>query len=143
MFRFRNSSAFLAFTAALAVGFAGCSGNRSVLPIAGPQTGGSFQNARANHARHGVALIAHQPPVGMQMAFLMTDGTVLAQSYGANTWYRYTPDATGDTPTGRGPKWPRCRPVTHLRPLLRRCLPTGDWPSPAASITAPATTICS
>lgn len=29
------------------------------------------------------------------MAFLMTDGTVLAQSYSADTWYRYAPDATG------------------------------------------------
>ncbi len=94
MFCFRNSSKFVAFAAVLALGFAGCSANRSVLPSAGPQ----FANLRGvapNHARHGLALISHQPPVGMQMAFLMTDGTVLGQSFAAGNWYKYTPDATG------------------------------------------------
>ena len=31
----------------------------------------------------------------MQMAFLMTDGTLLTQSFSNNTWYRYAPDASG------------------------------------------------
>jgi hypothetical protein len=44
--------------------------------------------------------IAHQPPVGMQLPFLMTDGSVLAQSNAGNTWYRYTPDAFGNYANG-------------------------------------------
>ncbi len=31
----------------------------------------------------------------MQLAFLMTDGTVLAQSNSAHTWYKYTPSSSG------------------------------------------------
>jgi hypothetical protein len=31
----------------------------------------------------------------MQMAFLMTDGSVLTQGFDASSWYRYTPDANG------------------------------------------------
>jgi hypothetical protein len=92
VFRFRNSSAFVTCAAVLAIGFAGCSANRSILPVTGLQTG---NNVRARHVQHGVSMLAHQPPVGMQMGFLMTDGTVLTQSYSSNTWYRYTPDATG------------------------------------------------
>ncbi len=95
MFRFRNSSKFVAFAAVLALGFGGCSANRSVLPAAGSQFSNDVRSVRGNHARPGLALITHQPPVGMQMAFLMTDGTVLAQTYSASTWYRYTPDSTG------------------------------------------------
>ena len=36
----------------------------------------------------------------MQMAFLMTDGSVLTQSYNAGSWYRYTPDANGGYSSG-------------------------------------------
>jgi hypothetical protein len=36
----------------------------------------------------------------MQMGFLMTDGTVLTQSYSSNTWYKYTPDASGGYANG-------------------------------------------
>jgi hypothetical protein len=89
--RFRNSLA-LVICVALTAGLNGCSGNRSVLPVDGTLTGNGL---RASYARHGITRLANQPPVGMQMAFLMTDGTVLTQSYSANTWYRYTPDATG------------------------------------------------
>jgi len=44
--------------------------------------------------------IAQQPPVAMQLAWLMTDGTVLAQSDQGSTWYTYTPDATGSYADG-------------------------------------------
>ncbi len=50
------------------------------------------------HAR--MQLIEHQPPTGMQFAFLMTDGSVLAQSGQANTWYKYVPDITGNYANG-------------------------------------------
>ena len=93
MFRFRNSSTLVACLAALAVGVGGCSGNHSILPIAAPQVAGS--NARPAHSPHGLARLASQPPVGMQMAFLMTDGSVLTQGFDASSWYRYTPDANG------------------------------------------------
>lgn len=96
MFRFWNkSAAFAASAAIVAIGIGGCSGSRSMLPTAGPGTGsGDTMGANRAH-RTGLAKLASQPPVGMQMAFLMTDGSVLTQSYAANTWYRYTPDATG------------------------------------------------
>jgi len=98
VFRFRNASAFAACSAALAILVSGCSGSRSLLPV----TGGQSAAGAARHARlvHGVARIAHQPPVGMQLGFLMTDGTVVTQSYSSNTWYRYTPDANGDYANG-------------------------------------------
>jgi hypothetical protein len=44
--------------------------------------------------------IRRQPPVGMQLAWLMTDGSVLAQSNAGNTWYKYTPDITGSYADG-------------------------------------------
>ena len=47
-----------------------------------------------------IRLLRHQPPVGMQLAFLGTDGTVIAQSYQNNTWYLYTPDNTGNYQNG-------------------------------------------
>ena len=50
------------------------------------------------HAR--MQLLAHQPPTGMQFAFLMTDGSVLAQSGQGNTWYKYVPDITGNYANG-------------------------------------------
>lgn len=36
----------------------------------------------------------------MQLAFLMTDGSVLAQSYQGNTWYKYVPDSSGNYTDG-------------------------------------------
>lgn len=47
-----------------------------------------------------VRVLAQQPPVPMQLPFLMTDGTVLAQSNQSSTWYRYTPDKTGNYASG-------------------------------------------
>jgi hypothetical protein len=44
--------------------------------------------------------LSSQPPVSMQMAFLMTDGSVLTQSANAQSWYKYTPDNTGSYANG-------------------------------------------
>jgi hypothetical protein len=99
MSRFRNTSAFVAAAAAVAVGLTGCSGGRSVLPTAG--SSGAAGAARTSHIRRpGLAQLAHQPPAGMQLAFLMTDGSVLAQGNNSSAWYRYVPDATGDYSDG-------------------------------------------
>ncbi len=97
MFRFTLKSAFLAAASALAVATAGCSGSHSVLPGVGPQV--------ANDLRPGIMArfkpLTHQPPVqGIQLTFLMTDGTVLAQAYSNSTWYRYTPDSSGNYADG-------------------------------------------
>jgi hypothetical protein len=97
VFRFTLKSACLAAASALAVGAAGCSGSHSVLPGVGPQV--------ANDLRPGVITrfvpLKHQPPVpGIQMEFLMTDGTVLGQTYSNSTWYRYTPDSSGNYSDG-------------------------------------------
>ncbi|HVN69009.1 MAG TPA: hypothetical protein VMU38_05120 [Candidatus Binatia bacterium] len=98
MFRLRLKPALVALAAVLAVGSAGCAGSRSMLPGIGPEAAqgivmeraGSFTRLR-NHS---------QPPVGMEMAWLMTDGSVLAQSYAGNTWYKYVPDDTGSYANG-------------------------------------------
>jgi hypothetical protein len=42
-----------------------------------------------------IQMIRNQPPTGMQLAWLATDGTVIAQSNNNSDWYRYTPDNTG------------------------------------------------
>ena len=44
--------------------------------------------------------LTHQPPNGALVEFLLTDGTVMVQSYGENTWYKLTPDNTGSYVTG-------------------------------------------
>jgi len=64
-----------------------------------PSTAQSAGAARKDLPGH-FTVVKSQPPVGMQMEFLMTDGSVLAQSYSANTWYRYVPDANGDYSDG-------------------------------------------
>ena len=95
--RFR--SALFAAAALAAAGLAGCHGGGMTPPVAsGPLTGSSLRVAQS--APLGVSIIASQPPVGMQMAFLMTDGSVVAQSNGGNTWYKYVPDATGNYSDG-------------------------------------------
>lgn len=60
-----------------------------------------------------------QPPVGMQLAFLLSDGSVLAQSSSSNTWYKYVPDAFGNYANGT---WTQAA-----------TLPTGYAPSAFAS----------
>jgi hypothetical protein len=70
-----------------------------MLPAAGLQGAGS--SARAARLPHpGLMRLTSQPPDVMQMAFLMTDGSVLAQSYTANLWYRYVPDQFGNYGNG-------------------------------------------
>lgn len=60
----------------------------------------SLQTLQTSHAGR-FARLAHQPPTGMAMEWLMTDGSVLAQSYANwSSWYRYVPDAKGDYGNG-------------------------------------------
>ncbi|HLY06275.1 MAG TPA: hypothetical protein VKR31_11065, partial [Rhizomicrobium sp.] len=42
-----------------------------------------------------VVPLKNQPPDGALVEFLLTDGTVMVQSYNENTWYKLTPDNTG------------------------------------------------
>jgi hypothetical protein len=60
------------------------------------------RQARSVHAEgHATReLLQRQPPTGMQFAFLMTDGSVLAQSGAGNTWYKYVPDVNGNYSSG-------------------------------------------
>jgi len=58
------------------------------------------ESARPVLQSYKIQFIRSQPPVPMQFGFLMTDGTVLAQSGASNTWYKYTPDATGSYANG-------------------------------------------
>ena len=44
--------------------------------------------------------LTHQPPNGALVEFLLTDGTVMVQSYSENTWYKLTPDNTGSYVNG-------------------------------------------
>ena len=97
MFRFSIKSALVACGAVCAVGIAGCSGSRSVLPGMSTQT---LDALRSSHAGR-FTIVKAQPPVAMQMAFLMTDGSVLTQSGRSwSQWYRYTPDAQGSYADG-------------------------------------------
>ena len=60
---FRFVSKFLAYATVIAVGAAGCSGNRSILPAAAPQGAGS--NARTGRTAPPGNHASHQPaPVG-------------------------------------------------------------------------------
>lgn len=47
-----------------------------------------------------VVRLNHQPPQGALVEFLLTDGTVMVQSYNENTWYKLTPDNTGSYVNG-------------------------------------------
>jgi len=88
----------LAVCLVLILDVTGCSGNRSVVPEL--QTTPNFHGMRVNRSS-ALRALAVQPPALMQMAFLMTDGTVLTQSgVDAQKWYRYTPDARGDYSDG-------------------------------------------
>jgi hypothetical protein len=83
--------------AVIAVGMAACSSGGSMIPGVSQQSLETMEKSHAGHFAH----IAQQPPVGMTMAWLLTDGSVLAQS-GANwsNWYRYVPDAKGNYSDG-------------------------------------------
>jgi hypothetical protein len=92
-----RKACFLALAAGLlSAAVAGCSENRSALPPAGLAASlvhgsGTFVRAQSS------------VPAYMQIAFLMTDGSVLAQgsgSSGSAEWYKYVPDANGDYSDG-------------------------------------------
>jgi hypothetical protein len=80
------------------IGIAGCSGGNSVLP--GRVSQETLDTWRTSHPGVSVRLTS-QPPTGMQLEWLMTDGTVLAQS-GSNwsNFYLYTPDSSGNYADG-------------------------------------------
>ena len=44
--------------------------------------------------------LIHQPPAGVGMSFLLTDGTVMFQGNSSATWYKLTPDNTGNYVNG-------------------------------------------
>jgi hypothetical protein len=69
-----------------------------MLPGASPQGMSSLFNGGGRAGRF--TRITSQPPVGMDLGFLMTDGTVLTQSYSGDTWYLYTPDSSGNYGNG-------------------------------------------
>ncbi|HEX3457760.1 MAG TPA: hypothetical protein VHR97_07365 [Candidatus Baltobacteraceae bacterium] len=83
---------------ALALGITACSGGRSMLPgtasapVNGEPTSGVW---RLIHSHSGQP----QSFSGANIGFLLTDGTVLAQTSGTG-WSRYTPDANGDYSKG-------------------------------------------
>ncbi len=98
MLRFPSQFAALAAASILGVAVAGCSGTHSLLPNAG----GSSTTANGVRSDRGSRFqpIKNSPPTGMQMAFLMTDGSILTQSYASYSWYRYVPDASGNYADG-------------------------------------------
>ena len=90
-----NAGSLWAVVAAL--GMSACSNGGSMVPGISQQSLATMQRSRAGQ----FARIGHQPPVGMAMEWLLTDGSVLAQS-GSNwsNWYRYVPDAKGNYSNG-------------------------------------------
>ena len=86
------------FTLAAAASIiAGCSGGHSMTPAVNTQSGKVEQ---ASLSQAGLSRLSSQPPTYMQLGWLMTDGTVLAQANQSNLWYRYTPDKTGSYSDG-------------------------------------------
>ncbi|HEX4014849.1 MAG TPA: hypothetical protein VHX17_13310 [Candidatus Cybelea sp.] len=81
--------------AIIAAGAAGCSGSRSLIPAAGGIAG------PAAHLSPRFEKTKNQAPDYMQLAFLMTDGSVLAQGESNwGSWYKYVPDASGSYADG-------------------------------------------
>jgi len=96
--RFSLRPALLPFAVLLAVGTAACSGNHSVLPGVSQQT---LQSWHQSHTGGRVTPLTSSPPTYIQLEWLMTDGSVLAQS-GSNwsNFYRYVPDSSGNYANG-------------------------------------------
>src|ERR1041384_8689806 len=44
--------------------------------------------------------LVHQPPGGANLAFQLTDGTVMCQADSSQNWYKLTPDNTGSYVNG-------------------------------------------
>lgn len=98
MSRFYFKSGLVAFAAAVIVGAAGCSAGRSTLPGIGSQTLDTWRTSRPGQ----VTRLTSQPPSSMQLAWLLTDGSILAQSSSNwNSFYRYVPDADGGYSDGK------------------------------------------
>lgn len=54
-----------------------------------------------NRSSSKLVQIEHQPPEGMLLAVLMTDGSILAEGAYGFDWYRFTPDERGDYVKGK------------------------------------------
>ncbi|MGA8099672.1 MAG: hypothetical protein WB810_13545 [Candidatus Cybelea sp.] len=97
MLQLRTKSALIALAVAASASLTACSGGRSVLPGIAPQ---SLDAMRSGHAGRFTRLTS-APPVFMQLEWLMTDGSILAQSgYNWSDFYRYVPDAEGNYSDG-------------------------------------------
>ncbi|HZV77007.1 MAG TPA: hypothetical protein VFF63_04490 [Candidatus Babeliales bacterium] len=83
---------------ALAVAVAACSGGRPMLPGTGSQPPDALRGSHPGT----FTVVRAQVPTIMQMEFLLTDGSVLAQSANDNpmTWWRYVPDDEGNYSDG-------------------------------------------
>ena len=97
MCRANVRSLWAVVVAVIVVGTAACSNSGSMVPGVSQQSLVTMEKSHAGHFTR----VGHQPPVGMAMEWLLTDGSVLAQS-GANwsNWYRYVPDAKGNYSDG-------------------------------------------
>src|SRR5437879_13742154 len=58
-----------------------------------------FTLARISSAQTLTPLV-HQPPGGANLAFQLTDGTVMCQANSSQNWYKLTPDNTGSYVNG-------------------------------------------
>jgi hypothetical protein len=97
VFRIRSQSTLVALAAVLAAALTACSGSRSVLPGMNSQLLDGMEKSHPGR----FTIVKAQPPTYMNMAFLMTDGSVLTQSGSNwNNWYRYVPDSKGDYSDG-------------------------------------------
>lgn len=65
--------------------------NRLVAPL----IAAVFMSVPAVAAAETVQTLSNAPPDGALITFQMTDGTVMAQGYAGNDWYRLTPDING------------------------------------------------
>jgi hypothetical protein len=111
---FRNRFVLFALAAGLAAAVTGCSGNRTILPSGGDAAAAARVSGRT------FTRAKSQPPDFMQMAYLMTDGSILTQGNSTwSSWYRYVPDASGNYANGT---WSQVA-----------SLPTGYAPSAFAS----------
>ena len=93
-----SRSVFFTLAAAAAVAMTGCSGGRSALPGA-PSAPLGAQARGPEHFSHPFSHLKNGAYPGSSIAYLLTDGSVLAQG-GGGTYYRYTPDAYGSYADG-------------------------------------------
>jgi hypothetical protein len=93
-----SKSVFAALTSSVAIAMAGCSAGGSIPSVVGVPTS-DVVLSRLHGPRFTV--VKQQPPAPMQIAYLMTDGSILAQSYSSwNEWFDYVPDPKGDYSDG-------------------------------------------